>query len=309
MESFSSSVKDYLCRKSFEELGLGEKEKVKWKMCCGLSFLRGVFSFLAKEENGELALSSHREAFLEIIAYLLIRCRGVEAKVRRKGRKTTLFVPLEEGKRLLAETERIWVEGCERCRVLYARASLLSCGTILDPEKGYHAAFRPPKGAPCGEICRVLESFGIEAAIGDEDGCDIVYLKNSNKIEDLLAAIGAEKFALDLMNRRAEKNVRANTNRRQNFDQANMARTVNGAQSVISSIRFLERKGVLETLPEPLQKAARLRLSQPEVSLSELCRYSEEEITKSGLNHRLQKLVAIAGKIQEEKEKQNESKR
>ena len=87
MESFSSSVKDYLCRKSFEELGLGEQEKVKWKMCCGLSFLRGVFLFLARDEKEEIAITSRREDFLEIIAYLLIRCLGVEAKVCRKGRE------------------------------------------------------------------------------------------------------------------------------------------------------------------------------------------------------------------------------
>ena len=302
MESFSSSVKDYLCRKSFEELGLGEKEKVKWKMCCGLSFLRGVFLFLAREEKEEIAITSRREDFLEIIAYLLIRCLGVEAKVCRKGRETTLLVPRKTKNALLAATAGDFAGGCERCRVLFVRAALLSCGTILDPEKGYHAAFRPSKKEACQEIRKALEHFGIEAATGDEDGCPFVYLKNSNKIEDLLAAIGAEKFALDLMNRRAEKNVRANTNRRQNFDQANMARTVNGAQSVIASIRFLEREGVLKALPEPLQKAAKLRLSQPEVSLAELCRYSEEEITKSGLNHRLQRIVAIADRIQKEKE-------
>ena len=55
-------------------------------------------------------------------------------------------------------------------------------------------------------------------------------------------------------------------------------------------------------MSDPLQKAARLRLSLPEVSLAELCRFSEEKITKSGLNHRLQKLLAIAEKTKEEKE-------
>ena len=64
----------------------------------------------------------------------------------------------------------------------------------------------------------------------------------------------------------------------------------------------MPEEGILETLSEPLQKAARLRLSLPEVSLAELCRFSEEKITKSGLNHRLQKLLAIAEKTKEEKE-------
>ena len=121
-------------------------------------------------------------------------------------------------------------------------------------------------------------------------------------IEDLLSIMGAQKFSLSLMDQRIEKEIRANTNRRQNFDNANMTRAINGAQSVISAIHYLEEEGVLETLSEPLQKAARLRLAQPDASLQELCRYSEEEITKSGLNHRLQKLCKIAEKIKEEKE-------
>ncbi|MBR5295830.1 MAG: hypothetical protein IKU24_04490, partial [Clostridia bacterium] len=81
MESFSSSVKEFLCKKSFEELGFGEKERVKWKECCGISFLRSVFSFLAKKEDGRVILSSDRENLLEICAYLLIRHFDMEAAV------------------------------------------------------------------------------------------------------------------------------------------------------------------------------------------------------------------------------------
>ena len=80
-----------------------------------------------------------------------------------------------------------------------------------------------------------------------------------------------------------------------------MARAINGAQSTISAILYLKDAGLLETLPESLQNAARLRLARPEVSLAELCRLSEEKITKSGLNHRLQKLVLLAEQLKEEK--------
>jgi len=130
----------------------------------------------------------------------------------------------------------------------------------------------------------------------------LVYLKESTKIEDLLSLMGAQKFALDLMNSKIEKSIRGDINRRQNFDGANMQKSINGAMHVIGSIRYLEEKGVLTTLSEPLQKAAKLRLSFPEASLAELCHRSEELITKSGLNHRLQKLCAMAKKLKKEDE-------
>ena len=95
-------------------------------------------------------------------------------------------------------------------------------------------------------------------------------------------------------NQKIEKSIRAGINRRQNFDGANLKKTVDGAQSVILAIRYLEEEGILETLPEPLQNAAKLRTSYPEVSLKDLVEHSEEAITKSGLNHRLLKLCALA---------------
>ncbi len=306
MESFSSSVKEFLCKKSFEELGFGEKEKVKWKECCGISFLRSVFLFLAQKEDGRIILSSDRESFLEICAYLLIRHFDTEATVMKRERGNRkgaiLSLPEDVKEKVLSASLDFLNDACDRCRVLYVRAAFLSCGTILDPEKGYHAAFRTPCEKAAEELSFVLDSFGIEAKRGREKKTHLVYLKESEKIEDLLSVLGAQRFSLDLMDMRVEKSIRANTNRRQNFDNANMARSINGAQSVISAIRFLEEEEVLETLSEPLQKAAKLRLSQPEISLAELCRYSEEEITKSGLNHRLQKLILIANKLREEKE-------
>ncbi len=306
MESFSSSVKSYLCDKSFEELGFGEKERVKWKECCGKAFLRSVFLFLAQREGGEEVLSSDREKFLELCAFLLIRSFETEARVlkRDRGNRRGAILSLPEGTRekVLSASDNFLKEGCERCRILYVRASLLSHGTIMDPEKGYHASIRAQSEAGADELCRVLESFGIEAKKHIEQGKPAVYLKESEKIEDLLSAIGAQKYSLDLMEKRVEKSIRADISRRQNFDNANMARAINGAQSIITAIHYLDEEGVLETLSEPLQKAARLRLARPEVSLAELCRLSEEKITKSGLNHRLQKLLSIAEKIKEEKE-------
>lgn len=306
MESFSSSVKAYLCDKSFEELGFGEKERVKWKECCGKAFLRSVFLFLVQEENGAEILSSDREKLLEICAYLLIRSFDIEAKVlkRDRGNRRGAILSLPQGstKKVLTASEDFMVRGCERCRVLYVRGALLSRGTIMDPEKGYHAAFRAQDEFGADELCSVLESFGIESKKNSEEERISVYLKESGKIEDLLSAIGAQKYSLELMEKRVEKSIRADISRRQNFDNANMARAINGAQSIISAVHFLEEEGILETLSEPLQKAARLRLSLPEVSLAELCRFSEEKITKSGLNHRLQKLLAIAEKTKEEKE-------
>lgn len=304
MKSFSSTVKEYLCEKSLEELVA--REKGKWKECCRRAFLRSVFLTLAKEGEEGDTLSSDREAFLEVIAFLLIRTFDLEARVlpRRVGNRkgAVLSLPVGSRQRILRETVNVVEDGCERCRVLFICGAFLSHGTILDPEKGYHAAFLTPGEAECAELAQVLEESGVfPGKTRDRNGI-LLYLKESSKIEDLLSVMGAHRFSLDLMNRRIDKSLRGNINRRLNFDGANLKKTVNSAQGIITAIHFLEEREVLPTLSESLQKAAKLRLSHPEVSLAELVRYSEEEITKSGLNHRLQKLCSLAEQIKKKEE-------
>ncbi len=193
MEHFSSSVKAYLCEKSFEELGFGEKERVKWKECCSHSFLRSVFLFLAKEEDGKIILSSDRSSFLELCAFLLIRTFDIEAAVLKRDRGNRqgaiLSLPLDTKKVILEKTKSVLNFSCDRCRVLYVRAAYLSCGTILDPEKGYHAAFRVQDSFCAQELVRVLSEVGIELKEGQEGGKTLLYLKESTMIEDLLSCV------------------------------------------------------------------------------------------------------------------------
>ncbi len=306
MESFSSAVKSHVCQKSFLELGFGDGKKVKWKECCSMAFLRAVFLFLAQEDEEGCVLSSPREDFLELCAFLLIRSFDLEAKVlpRERGNRqgALLTLPDQTKENLLKATESWQSSACPQCRVLYLRAAFLSCGTLSDPEKGYHAAFRLTDEGAREELAEILSDLDIDTKKGTDGKYLILYLKASGKIEDLLSAVGAQSYALKLMDRRVEKNIRAATNRRQNFDNANMQRVVNGAQGVIAAIHFLKKEGVFATLPESLQNAARLRESYPADSLADLCSHCEEPMTKSGLNHRFQRLCAIAEKIQQEKE-------
>ena len=305
MESFSSSIKQYLCQRSFEELGFGEKVRVKWKLCCGQAFLRAVFLFLAHKEKDRVSLFSRQRELLELAAYLLIRHFDLEAKVLSDGTTGAIYLPGDSRERILKETETVLKEDCDNCRILFVRAAFLSCGTVLDPKKGYHAAFLTSGEEEAAELLEVLLQFGVPARSRKEKKGNLLYLKESGKIEDLLSIIGAQRFSLELMNQKIEKSIRGNINRRQNFDDANLKKTVFGAQSVIAAIRYLEERGVLNHLSDSLQKAAKLRMSYPEVSLQELCERSEEEITKSGLNHRLQKLLTLA-KDHRKKEEENE---
>ena len=58
---------------------------------------------------------------------------------------------------------------------------------------------------------------------------------------------------------------------------------------------------MLATLPAPLQQAAQLRLEYPELSLSELGEMMSPPLSRSGMNHRLQKLIDLAESMPDKK--------
>ena len=56
----------------------------------------------------------------------------------------------------------------------------------------------------------------------------------------------------------------------------------------------------LFTLPPALREAARLRVENPDLSLQELGEKMDPPVGKSGMNHRLRRLMEIARQVEEE---------
>ena len=60
------------------------------------------------------------------------------------------------------------------------------------------------------------------------------------------------------------------------------------------AIEKIKRNGGLEALPEDLREIAKLRLENPEMSLRDLGQNLTVKISRSGANHRMQKILEIA---------------
>ena len=67
-------------------------------------------------------------------------------------------------------------------------------------------------------------------------------------------------------------------------------KAVEAAQTQIEAIRRLAEQMDLTDLPPKLAEAAKLRLDNPALTLTELAALCDPPITKSALNHRLKKL-------------------
>ena len=102
---------------------------------------------------------------------------------------------------------------------------------------------------------------------------------------------------MNLENVRILKEMRNSVNRKVNCETANIKKTVNAAVKQIEDIELIRDKAGLEKLPDVLKETARLRLEYPEATLKELGGYFDPPVGKSGVNHRLKKLSAIAEEL------------
>ncbi len=172
----------------------------------------------------------------------------------------------------------------------------LVCGLITDPHKSYHLEFILKDQKTAKDFCDILSICSINATSAKRKNLDIVYIKQSEGIEDLMTFMGAKLSALELMDVKIFKDLRNYTNRRSNCEMANIDKTVNASTTQVADIKLIIEKAGLESLPENLRKLAVLRLENPDMSLSQLGKMLDEPISRSGVNHRFEKISEIAQK-------------
>ncbi len=120
----------------------------------------------------------------------------------------------------------------------------------------------------------------------------ILYLKESEKIADLLVYMGATSASLKLENVIIGRSMRNIANRQSNCISANIDKSVLASEKQLNAIAILRQKGLFDSLPQTLKDIAILREQFPEAGLEELA--NRLGISKSGANHRLSKLIQLS---------------
>lgn len=314
--SFSSTAKDELIR-----LPLG-------KSCCMLSELSAL-----TQTSGSLALRGlgrvqvtyrvENTALARRIFLLLRTQLNITAKLhfvqhaRLGGRRScvltlgdqdsqTLLIALhmmerdEEGHISLKRTAPRHPMTRQCCRRAFLRGAFLGCGSMNNPEKSYHFEWVVEDTSLGQTLGKLLEKSGLPVHQHVRKGQNVMYLKGAQQIADMLALMGASQAVLEMENIRITKQMRAGANRASNCDEHNSERMLNAADEQIEAIKLISIQRGLFTLPPGLQEIARLRLEHTSLSLSDLGQLMDPPVGKSGVNHRMRRLMDIAKEIRAE---------
>ncbi len=289
--SFSSKVKTELC-------------KIDAPYCCKYAECYGSLLSSKALKFTPFVIQSENEDVIEHIKQSCKKFFGTSFTLSSFGNKKDIFSltcsdkeakaikdALLMGEKTVIQNNII-ADDC--CKVSFIRGVFLSCGYIDEPEKNYNLEFVFSDLTLAYEVEQILEELGFTPKWSQRHNYAVLYFKESEKIEDILALMGATEKMLELAEIKVVKDIRNNLNRTTNFMSANIGKAVNAAVDQKNAIQALKDARLFYTLSPELIEAAELRLQYPESSLQEILEESNLPLSKSGLNHRLQKLIKIA---------------
>lgn len=296
--SFSAEIKRELCKASLN------------RKCCAQAEAYGILLFCNCFRGSGIRITTGSDAFAAHLPLLFRKAFQIEfdqLPTERSGRRSFLIT---EPEKIMAIGETFGYDPSEsvalhinfgvleedHCRTSFFRGAFLAGGSVTDPTKGYHLELVTSHYNVGREMPALLRESGFEPKTTQRKANYVTYFKQSEYIEDFLTAIGSPVAAMGIMNTKVEKNLRGSVNRRVNCESANLDKTVDAAQEQLEALRTLEARGALSELPEKLQEAALLRRENPELTLTQLAALCDPPVSKSALNHRLRKLVALAQK-------------
>lgn len=299
MPSFSYKVKEEILA------SVSSKDKAD-------AVMLGILTFANSLEDKKILLLTENEKVKDFFILNTGRICGEDSVIAtesRKGRGQTLYsieVTGEENRLTLLEyfqtdsSRRLTPDELpkEKFYPLVIAGAFLACGSVNDPLKKYHLEFVVPTLDLCNDLGLLLiENYGILCKHAERKGNNIVYLKESENIIDMLTLMGATDCSIELMNVKIEKDMRNKINRAVNCDNANIEKALRASEKQISDIELIDSVMGLSVLSDSLREIAVLRYENPDLNLTELGEMLKPPISRSGVNHRFARIARIADEI------------
>ncbi|MUT64945.1 DNA-binding protein WhiA [Paenibacillus sp. NEAU-GSW1] len=184
------------------------------------------------------------------------------------------------------------------CKRSYLRGAFLAGGSVNNPEgSSYHLEISSMYEEHCGALVELANKFDLNARCIERKKGFIFYIKEGEKIIELLNIVGAHQALFKFEDVRIMRDMRNSVNRIVNCETANLNKTIGAAVRQIDNIKLLQKEVGLHNLPDKLKEVAEIRLQHPDMNLKEVGELLKGNVSKSGVNHRLRKIDEMAEKI------------
>lgn len=233
--------------------------------------------------------------------------------VRRLLQAEDISSTFEEGKITIIDSEEFKTESfvefyklCFNAAAIDALASDISfsrnfikgvyvhCGYYSNPNQKYSIELHIHNRSITNLVIMMMRLQGIDPLITEYDDKDVVYLSDGDKVAEFLGIIGASTALMEFEAVRVQHEMNALVNRQTNCDLGNTRRQTEAGLRRRELFKKLEQSEEIAKLTPELMAVVKLHNDNPGLSITQLGQLMDPPISKSGMNHRLQKLMEIA---------------
>ena len=269
-------------------------EKAPGRDCCRHAMLAGMFRFSTFTDENTCVFQTETLEVSEAYARLFTEIAGVTVQTKKVGTvyKNTLS---EENFKIVYDIVNSYGENlrdvfcCPRCDDHFFRGAFLVAGFVNPPEKPRLELSTASPDLACDAATALTLHFRLPK-LSVRRGNQILYFRDAESVHYFLSYIGAKKEAFDVINAKMLREKNNEVNRKQNFDMANLTKTVTTAGIYVDAIHALIENGDFEKLPPELRTTAKNRIENDTLTLQELADMEEPPISKSQVSKRLQKI-------------------
>ncbi len=286
----------------------------EWKSkCCKKAFVYGVLMGAEVSDN-ILRVTMSDTASIDFTRNMLVdifKVKHIETASFKRGAVsfTTMSLSLPTASKLLSDIENgadpnislkdIFV--CKNCALRFLAGLFCACGTVGHPHKSRSAEILFHNKARAESAKSVFDNHtDATAGLCKKGNKYSIYFSTGDSVMGLLSLFCTKKFLFDVLYMQIENEARRTAQREANCMAKNIQKSTSASSVHQQAIQNLIDRDKFYLLSDELAITARLRIDNPELSLGALAQIHNPPITKSGLNHRLEKIIKISQELTEE---------
>lgn len=260
--------------------------------CCKRAECAGLYLGAKRKKDGTLTFKTSNTE----VAHIAQKCFELQfgrctVTASDSGSLLSVNTVLPISNAMLADISDIYEKEC--CRKAFIKGAFLACGQITNPGSNYRLDFNLRAKESAELVYDVLNLAGFHPKLSiKSNGYATVYFKNINDIEDITAYMDATISTLGMLEIMVEKDYKNHLNRTVNFETANFVRSFSAVNAQIAAINKLISSGIFPNIDPKLKEVAKLRLDNPESSLTVLSELSG--INRSTLSKRFNEIIKLA---------------
>jgi len=168
----------------------------------------------------------------------------------------------------------------------FLRGVFLGCGILSSPPS-YHLEFRFEHEKEMNFLSNMFKNMNIKHLKTNNH----IYIKGRENIKKFLHFVGGIETYLFFEEDAVEREVSNTTNRKANFEFANLERQTAATTRQLKFLKDIKDGGALDKMRNDLKEIAIMRLTYPYLSLSELAEKSNGRYSKQSIYYRLRKIM------------------